>query len=466
MSTVEEAVTPVADDTQQWAYCQPVAAFRNQLKPMPDQPVVQAHGQDHQVVQGYPEAVVSANGTVGGKSYPNVLQYLSRNTSAGGGYTLQPFSNGPYRCNGAAVIAQNTGGPPGDVNCFWIDETGAMRMAWMNGPSSWYDRYDPPIPSSVPSKYDPKTWNTKLGTLHVEYTPATADGGGRNPVVYAAQGGNALVTVKWSAQTSTWTTTVYDALGGGLDYNDLALVPTSESDFDLIANVTKTSDLGLWTGSFGSSGSLSRNGNVFPGNPAGNGNGALRQIVAGSSSATSTACAFYSDDSGTLLMWPAAAGYQRPSPVPVAGSGSAWLGAAQLSGTGSRTNLYYAAIDIDLGFDTGPPPDGDLSISSTLWFVPQLIWALDGQLPLFAPPSQIVAQVPSLLAAIAPVEHPAELAAVFAVRQDGRLLLYAPDDASGTSAHTSLQATYGTNEWVGGPINANQVFTVDTRSYS
>lgn len=465
MSSVQETVAPTAEDTQQFAYCSPVAAFRNQLKPMPDQPVVQAHGKDLQVVQGYPEAVVSANGTVGGKSYPNVLQYLSRNTSAAGGYTLQTFSNGPYRCNGAAVIAQNTGGPPGNVNCFWIDETGAMRMAWMNGPSSWNDRYDPPDPTSVPNKYNPKTWNTKLGTLHVAYTPATADGGGRNPVVYAAQGGDALVTVKWSSQTYTWTTTVYGALGGGLDYNDLALVPTSETGFDLIANVTKTSDLGLWTGSFGSSGSLSRNSSAFPGNPAGSGNGALRQIVAGSNSATNTACAFYSDDSGTLLMWPATSGFQRPAPVPVASSGGAWLGAAQLGGTGSRTNLYYVSVDISLGFDQAAALDSDLSINSTLWFVPQLIWALDGQLPFFAPPSKID-QVSSLVAAIAPVEHPAELAAVFVVRNDGRLLLYSPSDDGGDAAHTTLQAAYGANEWQGGPINANQVFTVDTRSYS
>lgn len=465
MSTVEEAVTPTAEDTQQFDYCSPVAAFRNQLKPLPDQPVVQAHGKDLQVVQGYPEAVVSANGTVGGKSYPNVLQYLSRNTSAAGGYTIQPFSNGPYRCNGAAVIAQNTGGPPGNVNCFWIDETGAMRMAWMNGQSSWNDRQNPPDPTSVPNKYNPKTWNTKLATLHIAYTPATADGGGRNPVVYAAQGGEELVTVKWDSQTYTWTTTVYGSLGGGLSYNDLALVPTSEQSFDLIANVTKSSDLGLWTGSFGSSGSLSRNSSAFPGNPAGSGNGALRQIIAGSNSATNTGCAFYTDDSGTLLMWPAASSFQRPSPVPVASSGSAWIGAGQLGGTGSRTNLYYASIDKISLFGSTAPPDGDVSVSSTLWFVPQLIWALDGQLPFFAPPS-LIDQVSSLVAAIAPVEHPAELAAVFAVRQDGRLLLYSPSDGGGTSAHTSLQAAYGANEWQGGPVNANQVFTVDTRSYS
>lgn len=465
MSTVEAAAVATAEDTQQFAYCAPVAAFRNQLKPLPDQPVVQAHGKDLQIVQGYPEAVMSANGTVGGKAYPNVLQYLSRNTSAAGGYSLQPFSNGPFRCNGAAVIAQNTGGPPGNVNCFWIDETGAMRTAWMNGPSSWNDRQNPPDPTSVPNKYNPKTWNTDLGTLHVAYTPATADGGGRNPVVYAAQGGDALVTVKWDAQTYTWATTVYNGLGGGLDYNDLALVPTSEQSFDLIANVTKSSDLGLWTGSFGSSGSLSRNSGVFPGNPAGGGNGALRQVISGSNSATNTACAFYTDNDGTLLMWPAAAAYQRPSPVPIAGIGSAWIGAGQLGGTGSRTNLYYAAIVVNAGADEAVTSDGVVPATTTLWFIPQLIWALDGQLPFFAPPSQI-AQFSSATSVVAPVQHPAELAALFAVRQDGRLLLYSPSDGGGTPAHTPFQAAYGASEWQGGPINANTAFTVDTRSYS
>lgn len=461
MSTVEEAVTPTAEGTQQFDYCSPVAAFRNQLKPLPNQPVVQAHGKNLQVVQGYPEAVISA----ASGSAPNVLQYLCRNTSAAGGYTVQPFAQGQYRCNGAAVIAQNTMGVPGNVNCFWIDETGAMRMAWMDGASSWSGRSNPPDPTSVPNKYNPKTWNTKLGTLHVAYTPATPGGGGRNPVVYAAQGGNALVTVKWDSSSYTWTTTVYDVLGGGLDYNDLALVPTNEQAFELIANVTKSSDLGLWTGSFGSSGSLSRNGNAFSGNPAGGGNGSLRQIIAGANSSENVACAFYTDDSNTLLMWPVASATPRPSPVPVVG-GTTTLGAAQLSGTGTRSNLYFAVLDkMSVFTEEAPPPDGDLSISSSLWFVPQLMWALDGQLPFFAPPSR-VAQLPSLVAAIAPVAHPTEAAALFAVRQDGRLLLYTPNDDAGGSARSPFQTAYGTNEWLGGPINANRAFTVDTRSYS
>ncbi|MFA4928954.1 MAG: hypothetical protein WC558_10580 [Patulibacter sp.] len=465
MSTVEEAVTPTAEGTQQFGYCSPVAAFRNQLKPLPNQPVVQAHGKNLQIVQGYPEAVISAAGTSNGRSYPNVLQYLCRDPQ--GGFSLQPFAQGQYRCNGAAVIAQNSMGAPGSVNCFWIDETGAMRQAWMDGQSSWSGRYNPTDPSSVPNKYNPKTWNTKLGNLHVAYTPATPGGGGRNPVVYAAQGGDALVTVKWDSPSGTWATTVYDGLGGGLSYNDLVLVPTSEQGFDLIANVTKSSDLGFWTGTFSNAGSLSRNSSAFPGNPAGNGNGALRQVIAGGNSATNTACAFYTDDSGTLLMWPTSSGASRPSPVPVADT-STWVGAGQLSGTGTRTSLYFSAVD-DIDFvKSDLPPDGDLSITSSLWFIPQLLWALDGQLPFFAPPSQVVASVNAVLSVVAPVAHPAELAALFVVNSAGHLYLFRPDDTGYQAAHTVNQAAYGTQEWAGGPILlANkQPFSVDVKSYS
>lgn len=448
-------VTPGAG-TQRFSFTAPVAAFRNPLKPLPEQPVVQADGgKDVRLTQGYAEAIVSANGTAQGKSYPNLLQYLCRDPNSPS-WSLQPFAGGGNLCNGAVVIAQVPGRPPSTINCAWIDNNGAFRMASMTGQQTWSGATSPPNPTAYPNKYDPAKWNRELSHLQVAYTPAQANGRGRNPILYATQSDTYLVTVRWTPHGLL--TTVYEGLGGGLPYNDLTLVPLDESNFALIANVTGSSDLGLWIGTYGAS--RMPRASCFSGNPSGSGSGTLRQIAGGALSPaiiddssgnpdpSASVCAFYTDSDNGLLAWPAS--QSRCSPVPTV-SPATGLVASTLSGSGSRSNLYLV--------------DG----SNAIWLLHQLLWTMDGKEPFFAPPSQVRSGGAGLgVSVLASVQHPAELPALFVVREDGTLALYQLDDDGGRLTHSGDQAAYGANQWSGGPlILANkQPFKIDTRSYA
>lgn len=440
--------------TKAWSYYSPVAAFRNPGKPLPGTgPVTIEGGTRRLPPQGRAEAIVCAASTGGGNGNSNLLQYLSWNQSSSQ-YELQAFAGGYCLSNNAVVSAVNTEGAPGDVNFFWLDNNNVIwqnrLQAGADGQTGFTGQQMPATPTSstVPSKYNPSTWNVgasksnaKMYNLHVAYTPAVA-GGGMNPVVYCAQNHDALVTIHGSA-TSAWTTTVFSSstTGNGLAFNDLVLVPTSETAFVLFANVDDSPDLGVWTGLFGQPNSLTRLTKCFSRNPSLSGGGVLTQISAGvvNPAQPASACAFYGDSAENLLMWPAntsSASSPIPfTPVPAPNSQTA-LTYGTSSASGALANLYTSTAN------------------GSVYVAHQLMWSFGGQMPFFAPPSQIVtpAQGANQTAVgLTADPYPTDLPVVCTVDGSGNLYLYQLSGQQGQFSH----GQYATGQWEGGQVSVS-----------
>lgn len=451
--TVQTTSHAESAGTKPWPYSSPVAAFRNPAKPLPGGGEITMGGSRQLPPQGHAEAIVCASGSAGGKTYSNLLQYLSWNQSSSK-YELQNFAGGYSLSSNAVVSAVNTVGAPGDVNFFWLDTNNIIWQSWLtsagNGQSGFVAPQAPAAPTSgtVPKGYNPSTWNVgasnsaaKMYNLHVAYTPAVA-GGGMNPVVYCAQKQEGLVTIQWSAADSSWTTTVYNfSATEALAYNDMVLVPTSETAFVLFANVDKTPNLGAWTGQFGQPNSLSPVKNCFPVNPSLSGKGVLTQISGGvvNPADPTSACAFYGDSGDNLLMWPAnTSGASNQSPftaVPAPNSQTA-LSYGTRSASGALANLYTSTS------------------SGSVYVLHQLMWSFGGQMPFFAPPSQIVTasqganQKAVTLTADA---YPTDLPVVCTVDGSGNLYLYQLSGAKGRFSY----GQYATGQWDGGQVSVS-----------
>lgn len=426
-----------------------MAPFRNPSKPLPGAPVIEVGAKQVTLVQGHAEAIVCATGTADNQSYPNLLQYLSRDESDPSQWTLQPFAGGYALSNTAVVAAITDQAAPQNVNFFWLDNDNVMWWSWMTGTSEVFVYPEPPtLPTSstVPSKYKPSTWNVELANIHVAYTPAPS----MNPVVYAAQGGNGLVTLQWGAGGNAgWTTTAYDTIGKGgnpgcLNYYDLVLVPQSETSFLLFANQTGSNDISVWTGTFGEPGSLDHGGQ-FNSNPSLSGSAALKQLVAGAAEPSGGGpCVYYIDSDDNLLMWPSSLPPRTLVPVP--NTGTPWA-ASVASASGAGCDLYST------------------DASGNVWLSHQLMWADTGQLPFFAPPS-LVAGGLNAPGPIAPLSMPAELPAVFAVDSSGALHLYETGAGNGNVEYGGNQVTYAANQWQGGQIDpVGASLAIDTKSY-
>jgi hypothetical protein len=432
-----------------FTYRAPIAAFRNPLKPITGLSGLSDIGgrsTGGAAGQGLAEAIVAGGGVpggagTGGSSQSNLLQYVCRDANSPDTWSVQPFA-GDYSL-AVAIVTAITGPGAAGVNLLWIDNDNNLLQTAMSSSGDF---------SLFPATVIPSSSGFALTNLHVAYVPAPLTGGapaggtGTAPVVYLAgiQGSKSyLITVE--LVDAEWTFTQYGyQFGHNLAWFDLVIVPgaagVSGVPFYLLSNVDNASNFYLLSGVLGDPASLASasqvNGiDVFQA-PPGLSNppmsGSTGQIAAAlcnpAAASPSAPCAFYTDSDANLMMWPGSTSTVAPVPVPDIGIASAW---GVVSPTGRLMNLYC------------------LTTAGAVYLLCQLMWVVDQELPLFAPPS-LVGTIDSSDASpgvLAPLTQPGDVPAVFGTDGEGHLFLYELTGQSG-----SWQGQYGEGQWTGGVL--------------